>query len=310
MGRTKPVIILVCFLMLRTAYAWCAEYSLEPDQEFYDEVNNKLESLHIYFETGMYEEAAAILEELTAQFPDEPRFEYLQGIVDYQRGNYERAQKVFLTFVDEYPYVAESYYLLGEISLKIGNLQEAKAYFLKYSELVPEDDEVHQRIRLITSDLSETISIIKDGQKDTSLIDKLGFYGACLSTQEKQAIRLVNGSFCTWSSMGIDFAYPLDLRGKQITLVLKGKRGGEKLELTFRDTLAKDYNPQLVLSLGKEGVSQDWRTVKFSFDAQETRKIDLSQIVHMGLEIGSSTAQNPAHSTLYVKDIIIADVHN
>ena len=46
-----------------------------------------------------------------------------------------------------------------------------------------------------------------------------------------------------------------------------------------------------------------------AFDDQHSG-IDLSQIVHMGLEFGFSTVRNPANSTLYVKDIIIEDAHN
>ncbi len=148
--------------------------------------------------------------------------------------------------------------------------------------------------------------ILHNGQEDKELVKKLGFYGACVSAQERQSLKLINGSFRTWSCMGIDFSYPLDLRGKQIVLILKGKKGGERLELTFRDMFAQDYNPQLVI-VQEEGLSDQWQEIKVT-PSDYQANIDLSCVVHMGLEFGFSTVQNPAQSTLYVRDIAIEDV--
>lgn len=296
--------ILICFLLWINS-AW----SIEEDfgQEFSHQAHNELERLQIYFETEMYEEASSLLEQLIAQFPEDSRFEYLQAIVDYQRGDYGGAEKVFLKFIEQYPQVAEPYYLLAQINLKMGDEDMARQYLNKYCQLVPEDYDAHHKLSSISSKNIFATGIIKDGRENLILVEKVGFYGACVHNKQKESIKLINGSFGTWSSMGIDFSYPVDLRGKQIVLKLKGKQGGENFELTFRDKFAADYNPQLVLAPEK-GASSDWQYVKLSFAGQKQDKIDLSQVVHMGLEFGSSTVRNPAQSTLFVKDIFIEDV--
>ena len=307
MGQAKQIIILTSLLLLQSVFGFCFEESFQ--QSFPGDINNKLEKLQIYFETEMYDQANAVLDELIAQFPDEPRFKYLRAIVDYQSNNCQRASEVFTEFIDKYPQVAEPYYLLGEIHLKEGDKDKAREYFIKYSELAPEDTEVLNKIGAITADTSSGVIIVKDGKGNAKIVEKIGFYGARVSVQQGQAIKLINGNFRNWSSMGIDFVYPVDLRGRQITLKLKGKQGGEKLELTFRDKFAQDYTPQLVLAPEEKSLSSDWQKMEIAL-GEHGSKIDLSSIVHMGFEFGSSTVRNPAQSTIFVKDIVIDDARN
>ncbi|GAF91716.1 unnamed protein product, partial [marine sediment metagenome] len=68
------------------------------------------------------------------------------------------------------------------------------------------------------------------------------------------------------------------------------------------------HNPQLVL-VPEKSATRRWKKIKVAFGNHQPG-IDLSQIVHLGLEFGFSTVQNPAQSTLYVKDITIEDVNN
>ncbi len=300
-------IILVCFLLLATSCGWCIDEDIDPE---FVNIAEELERLEIYFETEMYEEAAILLDELVAQFPEEPRFRYLRAIVDYQRQDYDSASAVFVKFIEEYPDVPEPYYLLGEMNFNRGNLEKAKEYFMQYCALVPEDYDAQDRLQLISTTAAGDIVVIKDGKEDLNVVKKVGFYGACVHSQQGESLKLINGSFRTWSSMGIDFVYPLDFRTKTIVLKLKGKQGGEKLQLTFRDRFAKDYTPQLVLEPEEKGISYEWEKLKIVLDAQKANNIDLSCVVHMGLEFGFSTVQNPAQSTLFVKDIIIEDAHN
>lgn len=307
MGKTKPVVILACFLLLFVARGYCLEQQLSAAA--LKQISEKVEKLEIYFEAGMYQEAEDILENLITQFPDEPRFTYLKAIVDYEQQDYAQAEQVFSEFIEQYPDVAEPYYILGEINLRQGKPDEAKRYWARYSELAPEDYDLRNKLSAITGDNSYGTSIVADGREDPAIVKKLGFYGGCVSAQKEQSIQLINGSSCNWSSMGIDFVYPIDLRGKRIVLKLKGKQGGERLELTFRDKFAKGYEPQLVLLPDQETLSSDWRNIKVSF-AQEEKKMDLSSVVHLGLEFGSATVQNPANSVLFVEDIIIEDDHN
>ncbi|MBL7085279.1 MAG: tetratricopeptide repeat protein [Candidatus Omnitrophica bacterium] len=297
--------IIVCFLLIRAVCGWCIEGDSAYDLY---ESGERLERLQIYFETEMYEEANDLLEELISEFPDEPKFKYLKAIVAYQRHDYAYAERVFAKFIEEYPGVAEPYYIMGDINLSTGNKDEARKYFMRYCELVPEDYDARGKLDSISISVrSGPTVIIKEGRENSELVKDIGFYGACVHQQEPQSIKLINGRFRTWSSIGIDFAYPIDLRGKTIVLELKGKRGGERLELTFRDKTAQGYNPQLMLRPEEKGLSCDWQQIKVAL-GQERPGIDLSCIVHMGLEFGSSTVQNPANSILFVKDISINSV--
>jgi len=288
---------IVIWLLVGLSFGWCID-------------DERLEKLQIYFETEMYEEASSLLDELIVQFPDDPRFKYLLAIIDYQREDYDRAGKVFVEFIKEHPGVAEPYYLLGEITLKRGNKNMARKYLSRYCELVPQDIDARHKLDLISNNIgSADIIIIKNGKKDSALVKKIGFYGACVHSQQEHSIKLINGSFRKWSSMGIDFAYPVDLRGKKIVLELKGKQGGERLDLIFRDKFAPDYNPQLELAAEEKSVSPDWQQIKVTLGKHQP-EIDLSSVVHMGLELGSSTVQNPVQSTLFIKNIVIENASN
>lgn len=299
--------LMVSFLALGINCGFCFEEDLSAGAY---ESDQKLERLQIYFEAEMYEEATNLLNELITEFPEEPRFVYLRAIVDYQQEDYSSAEGVFLDFVQQYPEVAEPYYLLGEINLKTGNKDEARKHLAKYCELVPEDYDAYRKLQALDNHLDEMkdkeqdVFIIKDGMENLDLVKKVGYYGACVHRRQTQSIKLINGSFRTWSAMGIDFVYPLDLRGKHLVLRLKGKCGGEKLELTFRDKFASGYEPQLRLETKEKGLSRQWQRIKVDL-SQVSSCIDLSQVVHIGLEFGFSTVRNPANSTLFVKDIAI-----
>ncbi|MBN3038584.1 MAG: tetratricopeptide repeat protein [Candidatus Omnitrophica bacterium] len=305
MDRAKQIVILMAMLVLAAFNGYCFDVTWEYESQ----VDEKLEKLQIYFETEMYQEASVLLQELIAQYPDEPRFSYLKAIVDYQRGDYEQAEDIFLQFTKEYPDVPEPHYLLSEISLSNGDAKKAQKHLKRYCALVPDDFQAQAKLTSLSAPKQpEKGSIIREGKQDPQLVKKLGFYGACVHSQEDESLKLVNGSFRTWSCMGMDFASPLDLRKKQIVLTLKGKEGGEKLELTFRDKFAKDYEPQLVI-MREEGLLDDWQQVVIR-PIEHQSKIDLSSVVHIGLEFGFSTVQNPAQSTLYVKDIVIENAGN
>lgn len=297
-------ILVICFVGAVMVCGFC----FEADSGWrLSGAGERLERLEIYFETEMYAEASALLDELMVEYPDESRFEYLQAIVDYQRGSYNKASKIFEEFIQDYPEVAEPYYLLGEINLKKGNIAGARRYFREYCGLVPQDLQAQRKLNSLSNDTGEVglqeATIIKDGEENSSLVKKIGFYGACVHSRQVQSIKLINGMQGSWASMGIDLARPLDLRAKQVVLELKGKQGGEKFVLIFRDKFAQDYTPQLVLE-PEEEVSPEWRQLRVPLEAHQA-EIDLSCVVHIGLEFGFSTVQNPVHSTLFVRDIII-----
>ena len=219
--------IIACFLMLRCACGFCLEE--EFMQSFSGDVAGKIEKLQIYFETEMYDQASALLDELIARFPEEQKFVYLQAIVDYQRGNYERASNVFVEFTEKFPETPEPYYLLGEVNRKLGRQDLAKEYLAKYCRLVPEDTAARQKLALFSAQGLDKMSIMDNGRQNRQFVEKVGFYGACLHSYQERAIKLINGLHRSWSSMGIDFAYPVDLRGKGIALNLR--EGGDILRM-------------------------------------------------------------------------------
>lgn len=297
---------IICFLILQAAQA------LPEERYGFPEVNDKLEKLQIYFETEMYEEASVLLDEIITQFPNEPRFKYLQAIVDYQKGDYQRAQKVFLEFIENFPQTPEPYYLLSEINQRQGNLDLARQYLSKYCQLAPEDYAAYHKLKSTSEGpQAKEVIVIKDGKEDRDLVEKIDFYGygACVHSPQKQSLRLINGGLRSRSSIELDFTYPVDLRGKRIALKMKGDKGGENFVLTFRDKFAPDYKPQLVVGPKIGTLSGEWQKLNIALE-NPGEQIDLSAIVHMGLEFGSAAAADSTSTILFVQDIIIADAAN
>ena len=97
-----------------------------------------------------------------------------------------------------------------------------------------------------------------------------------VSSHEDKALKLINGSFRTWSCMGMDFAQPIDLRGKNIVFVLRGKDGGEKFEITFRDKHSQGTTPQLEI-IREEGLDSQWKEIVIKPEKHDST-IDLSSI--------------------------------
>lgn len=260
--------------------------------------------LQTYLELEMFDRAAALVDDLRREFPDDPQMEYLNGMIAYKSKEWEKARTALLKFTTRCPEVSEPYYILGEISLKRADTAAAKEYFSRYCELVPEDIDAYLKLSaLCYKNISSQAEIVKDGKGNNRFVKKLGFYGGCIYTQEQGEMKLVNGSGCNWSAMGIDFVYPVDLRGKSIILEVKGKTGGEKLEMTFRNQLAKEYTPQMTVR-PSNNLLTGWQRLQIVME-EDSASMDLSCVVHIGLEFGSSTVQNPANSTLFVKNIVI-----
>lgn len=283
--------ILFSFCII-SARGWC----LEEDE--------RLAELETYLELEMFDRAASLVDGLRQEFPDDPHLEYLDGVIAYHNKKPGKAQAVLLEFIAQYPEVPDPYYILGEISLEQSDITRAKEYFSKYCELVPEDIDAYLRLSALSHpNIGSQAAIIKDGRQDRRFVKKVGFYGGCIFTQEPGAMKLVNGGFCNWSAMGIDFVYPVDLRGKSIILEIKGKAGGEKIELTFRNQFAKEYTPQMTIS-PQTNLLTDWQRLKIDLEGSNPQ-MDLSCVVHIGLEFGFSTVQNPVNSALFVKNMVI-----
>jgi tetratricopeptide (TPR) repeat protein len=158
----KIFIFIVC-LLIRSACGFCSEDIFK--QEFPNQLNDRLEKLEVYFETGLYDDAADILDELSGQFPNERRFVYLRGILDYQRGNYELARRVFVEFIREHPDVPEPYYILSDINMKQDNKEQAREYLAEYCRLAPEDFSAQARLRLLRDKLRPASKTIFDFEK-------------------------------------------------------------------------------------------------------------------------------------------------
>lgn len=163
--------------------------------------------------------------------------------------------------------IPEPYYLLAEMNIKKGDIDLAKQYLGQYCELAPEDYQARLKLDSISSKRPSAIVVIKDGKEDLTFVKRIGFYGGWVRSRQKDSIKLINGISRSWSSMGVDFAYP-----------------------------------QLMLRPG-DTLSSDWQQIKVVLDGYRS-EIDLSSIVHMGVEFGTSTIQNPANSTLFIEDIV------
>lgn len=293
-------------VLLSATSSFCFDDELDKDAT---ELEIKLDMLKVYFEIEMYEEASNELGYLMRRYPDEPKFIYLQALIDYKRGDYDSAEEILLSLSQLSPETAQVYYFLGEIYLQRGDWEKAREYIQNYCKLVPEDYQAYEKLVSIGLPQLKGIGIMKNGQRYSNLVKKIGFYGGCQHSYQDEAIKLVNAKFFQWSSMGIDFIAPVDLRKKKIVFKIKGKSGGERLKLTFRDNSAFNFEPQLVLTPKEPTLSSEWQLVDINVD-DFYKELDPSQVVHIGLEFGTNTTGNPANATLYVKDIVIENADN
>jgi hypothetical protein len=136
----------------------------------------------------------------------------------------------------------------------------------------------------------------------------------------KQSFRLVNGlgaeKDCSWGSFGMDLGKTVDLtvepkevksldasEYKYLVFWIKGEKGGEKAELTFRDAHSIDYMPQATYPIPI--ITDEWQKVVVPLSEIEDM-IDITEMVHIGIAFGPDVG-NEAGDTIYVDEFMLTD---
>jgi hypothetical protein len=136
----------------------------------------------------------------------------------------------------------------------------------------------------------------------------------------RQSFRLVHGlgadKDCSWGSFGMDLGKTIDAtvepktvksldasEYKYLVFWVKGQKGGERAELTFRDAEAVSYMPQATYEIPI--VTNEWQKVVVPL-SEIGEMVDLSQLVHIGIAFGSDVGNDPG-ATIYIDDFMLTD---
>ena len=131
-----------------------------------------------------------------------------------------------------------------------------------------------------------------------------------------RSFRLVNARGSkpdeTWGSFGVDLGptvdssvvpkriRPLDVSGyKFLTFWVKGEKGGEHIELVFRDSHAPDYMPQIKIKVAD--ATSEWQRIVIPLD-KISNQVDLTSLVLIGFAFGNDVG-NPPGGTIYLDNI-------
>jgi hypothetical protein len=131
-----------------------------------------------------------------------------------------------------------------------------------------------------------------------------------------QSFRLVNALGAkkdeTWGSFSMDLGRTTDatvvpkkvdskdVSGyKYLTFWVKGDKGGEKMELLFRDSHAASYMPQAKYKV--DDITTEWKKVVVSMDDIKKLGIDLKSLDNIGIAFGPDAGNSPG-TTGYIDD--------
>lgn len=151
---------------------------------------------------------------------------------------------------------------------------------------------------------SKVVDIIEGGIFNRDIIRRISFGGQAKNRQSnlgQDRITVSNPKKYKWADLSIDFRFPLDLSERRLKMSLKGKTGGEKVNLVLRDTRSKSFK------INSLSLSSDWRETGIDL-SDASRQIDLSSINHMRIEsayAGESVSdlEKPLNMTFYIKNI-------
>jgi hypothetical protein len=135
----------------------------------------------------------------------------------------------------------------------------------------------------------------------------------------KNSFQLINGEKMmnnNWASFSMNLGpmidknanpvivQPLNVSSYQkLVFWVKGRKGGEKLNVIFRDSHAPDYMPQARVTPFPGGAPSEWTRVEIPF-SKISWQVDLKSLVNVGLEFGSNL-DNKQWDTFYVDDFTL-----
>ena len=145
-------------------------------------------------------------------------------------------------------------------------------------------------------------------------------YSTANVKEGRQSFRLVHGlgsdSDCSWGSFGMNLGKVTDLtvepvnvqpidteRYIYLTFWVKGEKGGENAELSFRDARSISYMPQATYEIPE--ITNQWQKVVVPLSEIEDM-VDLSELVHVGIAFGGDVGNEPG-AIIYVDDFRLSD---
>jgi hypothetical protein len=152
---------------------------------------------------------------------------------------------------------------------------------------------------------ARVVIIANGGEVNNEIMKNTEFrgYAKGVSSFSKDCIFLKNTKKYNWANLSLNFKFPLDLSKRRLSMMIKGKMGGEKVSLVLKDI----YNRSLRLS--DMSLASSWKEESIAL-ADSRKDIDLSKITHMRFEygyIGESPKEmdSPIDINVYLKDIKI-----
>lgn len=132
----------------------------------------------------------------------------------------------------------------------------------------------------------------------------------------KQSFRLVNALGMkkdeSWGSFSMDLgpltdavSVPKKVKSKDVTAYkyltfwVKGEKGGEKMELLFRDSRAPSYMPQGKYAI--EEATTEWKEITVPLDGISKMGVDLKSLDNIGIAFGPDAGNKPG-AVVYIDD--------
>jgi len=150
---------------------------------------------------------------------------------------------------------------------------------------------------------SRVILLFKNGSVNNEAVRRLEFRGNARGSSmiTHDAIVFNNPKKYGWADMAVNFRFPIDMNGREILFSVKGRTGGERIDLILRDGASRSAR------INGLCMASGWRTETINLDGIKN-DVDLSSITQLRLEsayTGESADKidSPIDLTVYVKDL-------
>ena len=154
------------------------------------------------------------------------------------------------------------------------------------------------------TDSSTIVTILEKGEVNKTIVKRVEFsrYAKAKSKISRDVITLSNPMRYRWTSLSMDFRFPIDFSERKVSLELKGRTGGEKVNIAFKDAHNRSSRFTNI------SLTPNWKN-SFLYLAVLKGDIDISKITHFRLECDYAVEpakedSSPASDvTVYIKDV-------
>lgn len=150
---------------------------------------------------------------------------------------------------------------------------------------------------------AKVIKLFEGGRINRDIIRNIEFRGHAKgkSGLSNKLIVLNNPEKYNWADLSLNFKFPMDFSKRKLYLSLRGKIGGERINLILRDVNNKTFR------LSGISLGSNWLTETVSFD-NTVKEIDLSRVTHLRVEgdyIGEFVKETGPFTnfTIYISNI-------